>query len=76
MTTTPFVKPVGEAGSGEVLVCQEFSMGMDFGRRVRNRIMSLDDAVELLGPTVVGRFIEDLDWHNWETIRQSNKEPR
>lgn len=64
MPTTPYVKPIGEAGSGEVLVSQEFTMGKEFGMKVRNRVMLLDDAVDLLGPAVVGQFIDNLNWED------------
>lgn len=75
MPTTPYVEPIGEAGSGEVLVSREFSLGKEFGKRVRNQVMTLNEAVALLGPAVVSRFIDNLDWADWDDLRELNKEP-
>jgi hypothetical protein len=68
MARTPLVKPIGEAGVGEVLVCQDSSMGKEFGMKTRNRVMALQEAMELLGPTVLNQFADSLDWEQLEHI--------
>lgn len=63
MPRTPLVKPYqGETGVGEVLVCEDIPMGRDFGVITRNRVMSLNEAVELLGPNALKQYIESMEW--------------
>jgi hypothetical protein len=76
MPTTAYVKPIGGEGAGEVLVSQDIPMGRDFGYQTKFNRVSLDEAVTLLGSKVVERFIDDLDWVDWDDIREQNKEPQ
>ncbi len=70
MTRAPLVKPYqGEAGVGEVLVCEDIPLGKDFGMITRNRVMSLNDAVELLGFNVLKQYIESLEYEELPEIQ-------
>lgn len=76
MPKTPYVKPVGEAGSGRVLICGELPGKGELTTHLEDHAVSLDTAVRLFGTVVVSQYVDGLDWVDWETIRQSNNEPQ
>lgn len=60
MSGPPTIKPHPDPlRQGEVLVCEEIPMGKEFGFKIRNQIMTIEQAQQLVGAEAVQTALQE-----------------